>query len=148
MIVLSGTSNSIQATMAGAATTTNPTFFVSYTEVNAATPLLLGSNASGSLNGATPVAMLTGNASYQSKVSQVDIYNADTVVQTITVSILVSASTFILYTSQLQPGYSLHYADNATGFYVTNSAGSVIQSSGTSSPNVQSFLNSRESSLD
>ena len=139
MLILSGTSNSIQAVMAGAATTTEPTYFVSYTQVNAATPSLTGSNASGSLNGATPVSMLTGSASYQSKVSQVDIYNADTVVQTITVQILVSAATFVLYTATLQPGYSLHYVDNANGFYVTNAAGAVIQSSGTSSPNVQVF---------
>ena len=102
MIIINGTANTLEAVMAAGATTTQPSFFVSYVSINNNT-LTTSANTSGSLTGTTPVAMLVGNATNQYKVDQIDIYNLDTVNQTVTVSVLVSATNINLYTAILQP---------------------------------------------
>src|SRR5271157_3758703 len=101
MILLSGTTNSLQVVMGAGATTTQPTYFLSYSEINASTGVLIGSNAQGAANGTTPVNMLTGNASYQSKINQIDIFNADSVVQVITVQVLVGATPYQLFSASV-----------------------------------------------
>jgi hypothetical protein len=122
MIILSGVANSLQAKMSGAAATNQPTFFVDYVEVAASVPTLLAANASGSLNGTTLVSLLVGSASYQTKISQIEIYNTDTAPVTVTVSVLVTATSFNLYTATIPVSGALHYTES-TGFYTTDANG-------------------------
>jgi len=141
MILLNGTSNALEAVMGTAATTTEPTYFISYVSVNG-NVLNQAYNASGNLNGTSQVAMLTGVSTAQYKVDQLDIYNADTVNQTIKVNVLVSATNINLYVATLVPGGSLHYDTGSNGFYVTNAAGAITQITSSTSPNVQVFSSS------
>jgi hypothetical protein len=99
MILLTGSAQKLTAVMNAAATSTQPLYYVSYVDMNG-TYLVQGNYASGSLNGTTPVNMVTGTTD-QFKIAQVDIFNSDTVVQTITVSVLVSATTQKLYQATL-----------------------------------------------
>lgn len=115
MITLNGTSQSFQAVMGSAATTTNPVYSVSYTDVNL-TVLVTSNTTAGSLNGTTPVTILSGTTD-QLNVKTVSIFNSDTVQQIITVQKNISSALYNLVKYTLNPGDSIHY-DEGHGWIV------------------------------
>jgi hypothetical protein len=116
MITINGTTQSLQAVMNAAATTTNPTFTLTYVDVNL-TSLVQANTATGSLNGTTPVTLLSGTTD-QLSIKSLTIFNNDTVQQIITVSKNVSSSLFGMYKYALNPGDSLHF-DEGRGWYTS-----------------------------
>jgi hypothetical protein len=115
MIILNGTTQSFQAVMGAAAATTNPTYSVSYVDVNL-TSLVTANTTAGSLNGTTPVTLLAGTTD-QLNVKTVSIFNADTVQQTITVQKNISSSLYSIVKYTINPGDSIHY-DEGHGWIV------------------------------
>jgi hypothetical protein len=128
MIILNGTTQSFQAVMGAAAATTNPTFSVSYVDVNL-TSLVTSNTTDGSLNGTTPVTILAGTTD-QLNVKTVSIFNADTIQQIITVYKNISSSLYSLVKYTLNPGDSIHY-DEGHGWTIAafNSAANVVGNS-------------------
>jgi hypothetical protein len=117
MIILNGSSQILQAVMGAAATTTEPSYSISYVDVIGAS-LQTGNATVGVLNGTSNVNMLTGSSTDQYSVKSLSIFNQDTVAQTVTVQKSVSSTIYPLYKETLNPGDSLHYDDGA-GWYVT-----------------------------
>jgi hypothetical protein len=98
----------IQALDDAGATTTEPTFVVSYADTNGST-LTLATNV-GSLNGTTPVDLIGAPASgSQRAVSEISIYNADSVQHTVTIRLLDSATPYIIGKFVVPPSYTLFY---------------------------------------
>jgi hypothetical protein len=120
MILLNGTTNSLQAFMGGAAATHQPNFLVSYVDINL-TSLQTTNNSLGFLNGATAVDLLSGTTD-QLKVNQLSIFNTDTVPQTVTVQLAISFTPYVLYQAVLGVGESLHY-EEGKGFYSVDANG-------------------------
>lgn len=83
-LVLDATNKTIVAVMSGAAATTNPAYVVSYADNNGTT--FTEGAQSGSLNGTTPVTIVSAPASgYRRTIKQIWIENADTAAITTTV---------------------------------------------------------------
>lgn len=136
MLIISGSGQILQAVQAGATTTSNPSFFLSYTTLNMAA-MVQANNASGALNGVTPVTLLAGTSN-QLLIKQIDVFNSDTVAQTITVNVSVSAAIKNLYQATLQPGDSLHYLDGP-GWFTTKANGSLGIGPSNNNVNIQVF---------
>lgn len=120
--VLSG-GDSITAVMSGAITTTNPTYGISYYDINT----LSNKSGVGSLNGVTAVTLLTGNTPLT--VTSVVICNVDTVAQVVTVKNVSGGTGYTLAVITLQPNDTLTMAE--AGFRVTDSSGQVKSGGGT-----------------
>src|SRR5580693_5876296 len=128
MISINGTTQSIQAVMGMAATTTNPVFSVTYVDVNL-TALVQANTNAGSLNGTTPVAILSGTSD-QLSIKSCSIFNSDTVQQVITVQRNNSSTLFNLVKYTLNPGDSIHYeSGNGWSLKAFNSPASIIGAS-------------------
>lgn len=125
MIVINGTTQSLQAVQSNATVTTNPVFSISYVDVNL-TALVQANTNQGSLNGTTAATILTGTTD-QLNIKTIAIFNSDTVQQTITVQKNVSSTLYNLVKYSLNPGDSLHY-DEGRGWNVLafNSPASIV----------------------
>jgi len=119
--VILNTTDSIQAFLAGAITTTQPDYVVSWTAM-VDTVLSKPDNATGTLNSTTPVTLAAAPASGQRLVRTIAIYNRDTASATVTVVLDVSGTDRYLYKATLATGESLHYG-GAGSWYVANAAG-------------------------
>jgi len=91
-LILDAVTKSISCVMSGAATTTNPDFTAHYSD-STATTFTEGAN-DGTLNGATPVTLVTSPAaSTQRIIKSIIIQNRDTAAVTITVNYISSGGT-------------------------------------------------------
>jgi len=120
-VILDATNKSIRAYMGGAAATTNPAFATSYVD-HTSTTFAAAAN-DGALNGATPVTLVAApGASTQRQVKYLNVYNLDTVAQTVTVELLNNATQRTLVKVVLEVGDQLIFSD-AAGWVVLNSSG-------------------------
>lgn len=119
MIRLDTTSRKLQAVMAGAKTTTEPQSVVSFYDESDAGMRTKGATKLANLNDTTDVDICAApQQSYVRCIDFVEIYNADTVTQTVSVKIDESATDYILVKQVLAAGETLHYEDKE-GWYVT-----------------------------
>lgn len=110
MLILDATTTKIQASMAGAVTTTNPDYFASYVDVTTTT--FTSAQSNGALNGVTQVDMIAApSASTQRQVKYISIFNRDSVSQTITVVVDVSGTDRTIYRGALLSNEMLQYVD-------------------------------------
>lgn len=84
-MILNGTGDNLQAFMSGAAATTNPSYFITYADINSTTSALTPDSAGGALNGVTDVNLLTGASGEKRMVKNLAICNVDTADVTVTV---------------------------------------------------------------
>jgi hypothetical protein len=111
--------------MSAAVTTTAPVYHISYSASNGGIP----ASSTGTLNGTTPVTALNNTTSGLSYVvTGIQIYNNDTVNQTITVNKIVSSSTFTCKRITLFPGYTASF--NQDGWQVTDTYGNLQTNTG------------------
>jgi len=133
MIRIDGASETLQAVMLEAVTTTNPSFWASWNTFNSAA-YISGSGAGGILNGVTAVALMTGVASRQLTCIGFNVYNQDTVSHTVKIQIN-DGSVRLLYQCVLQVGESLTYGED--GFKVTNTSGYFLSTLAAAGSNTQ-----------
>ncbi len=125
MMILDATNKSITAVLDAAAASTNQDYVCSYADIT--TSAFTPGNSNGTLNGATPVTIVSSPASStQRQVKEICIYNTDTISHNITINYVDNASTRKLLTWLLNPGDSLNYTDER-GFFVLNSSGAPVQ---------------------
>jgi hypothetical protein len=120
---LNGTTESLTIVMSGAAASINPTYLVKQSEGNGA-PL----DAVGTLNGATAVVPLTGEAGPTKVVDSIIITNSDTAAVTITINKKISSTSYPLIKNlPLAVGSVLTF--DGTGYRVTDITGGTITTS-------------------
>lgn len=110
MILLDATTKSLELVLAGAITTSQLPYTVSYVELDATFAIAAASEGDGTSNNTTAVTVVAAPAS--GKVRQVKyltVYNADTVAATVTVRINNNATMRILVKTTLQVGDTLQY---------------------------------------
>lgn len=124
MIALTGT-NFLEALMAGAEATTNPTFYVSYAVTDSLQDFASITPGSGSLSGATPVTLVAapGGGDLRHDVRDIVIHNGDTQANTVTLQVDVSATKFIVWSGDIPIG-GFARLENSTGrIVIYNSVG-------------------------
>jgi hypothetical protein len=110
MLILDATTDSLQAVLGSAVTTTEPSFYASYVDVTTST-YVPGENH-GATTGTTDVELVAAPAaSTQRQVKFLTVYNRDTASVTVTIKLDVSATDTILYRAVLAPNEILQYAD-------------------------------------
>jgi hypothetical protein len=114
-MIISQSTDTLQIKLGAAMTSANMDIAVSYRDVTATTfehkRLLTNSN------GTTDVDILTAPASsHQYIVDTISIYNADTVLQNVTVKYDVSGAEKIIYKGDITAGGALYYNNDATGW--------------------------------
>jgi hypothetical protein len=120
MILLNGTQDILQAYMGANAITSQPSFFVSYVDLDEVV-LMTTANSNGQIPGTSPVALLSGTTD-QLKVGQLSIFNSDTVANSFIVQMNVSGTPLIIFQAVLDVGESLHY-EEGTGWYTVTAEG-------------------------
>lgn len=129
MIVLNGTTESLQAVLSTSVATTQPTAVTSYAD----TPGTGAGDNAIALNGTTPVTIAAAPASATQRVVRyLSIYNGDSAAVTVTINKTVSAVNFPLVKVRLLSGYTLTYTGNS-GWQVTDANG-VLQSGNSATP--------------
>lgn len=124
MISLDATTKKLQIILAGAVTTTELPFVATYVDVTTTT--YVPGEQDGTSNGGTAVDVVASPAaSTQRQVKFLSVYNADTVVATVTVRYNNNATTRKLVVAALPVGYTLTYVDGE-GWKVTDTAGSTV----------------------
>jgi len=120
---LSATTDAIQAVQGAAATTTNCTYNVAYQDwTSSGLDFTTITGDSGSLNGTTDATIVPApSGSNKRQVTEINIYNADTVPQIITVLRDISATNRILCKTQLAAGATLFWSKE-TGWTVLSSS--------------------------
>ena len=102
MVILDSTAKSLIAYMAGAHTTTQPTFVTAWLDTDGTTDTE-GSTV-GSFNDASNVTLCAAPASNHRRIiKSISIYNADTVSQTISIGMLVTATVYLLLAPTVVP---------------------------------------------
>lgn len=107
-MILDGNSQTLQVALSSAIAGTNPTYWVSWTQLAAAT-MDNGNGQGGTLNGASTVNVLDGAANKQLKVDELAVFNSDTVPVTATVKVSAGTTTGTLYQAYLGTNWSLQY---------------------------------------
>ena len=120
---LSATTDAIQAVQGAAATTTNCTYNVAYQDwTSSGLDFTTITGASGDLNGMTDATIVAApSGSNKRQVTEINIYNADTIVQTVTVLRDVSATNKILCKAQLAVGATLFWSKE-TGWTILSAS--------------------------
>src|SRR5688572_11056916 len=103
MIAVLSVGESLTSVMSGAAATTNPTYAALWRESLASLP----NQPVGSLSGATAVTIVSAPTHSQRLVELLQIFNSDSAAVTITVSKVVSGTSYTLAKATLQAGDSL-----------------------------------------
>mgnify|MGYP003598678107 CR=1 FL=1 len=120
-IYLDATNQSLEAYMGGAASSTNPTYVVSWQDVTSSGMTIPQSSTNGSLNGATDVTILAApGASTTRQVAHINIYNADDSIVNIYVQKDVGGTEYGLIAVQLNPGNTLEWSRDG-GWNIINS---------------------------
>lgn len=121
-IYLEGTTQSLEAYLGGAITTTNPTYAISYQDITSSGMTIPQSTSNGSLNGVTDVTILSAPAASTTRqVAYLNIYNADDAVATVYIQIDISGTERLLFSSTLNPGQSMEWT-RETGMRVFESS--------------------------
>lgn len=118
---LSGTTESVTIVMSGAVTTTAPNYSLTWNSSGAEDT----TNVAGALNGVTAVVPLTGPDSGQTRnISDIVIYNADTVAVTVTVNKKVSTTSYPLLKQSIAPSQTMTWnAKTGVQLSATTAAG-------------------------
>jgi hypothetical protein len=109
MINLDASTKSIEILLAGAITTSQLPITASYIDINASLEATAMPEADTQTNGATAVTAVAGPSSGSRKVSDISVFNADTVAATVTVRLNNNGTFRILCKVTLAVGDSLHY---------------------------------------
>lgn len=126
MIVLDATTKSLELVLAGAITTTQPTYVSAFVDVT--TTAYTPGQSDGATNSTTGVtAVAAPAASTQRQVKLLTVYNGDTVAATVTVRYNNNATLRTLVKVALPVGYTLVYTDGE-GFRVIDTNGAVVSS--------------------
>lgn len=128
MIILSQTTDILEVKMGGAKTTNEAQCFTSWRDITTTSfsPDKLPVNT----NGSTPVSVAgSPAASTQRVVDLLNIYNADTVTQTITVQFNANGTRYVMISASLATGESLVYQEGS-GWSHLNASGAPIISTG------------------
>lgn len=124
MIVLNGTAESIVAVLAAAVATAQPVAEAAYADTPAAATV---AGASTALNSATAATIVAAPASgFQRAVRSLSIYNRDTATVTVTVSKVVSGTTYPLAKVGLLPGQTLCMVDGVWRIGDTGAAAAAV----------------------
>jgi hypothetical protein len=134
MIILSATTDSLQAVLTTARTTNDMQCLVSYRDIT--TETYLPGRSVATTNGTTAVSIVPAPASStQRAVDFISIHNADTVVKTISISFVHSGGSITLWRGVLNPGERLEYTDkNGWAAYTVNGSVKTSQTAGTVNP--------------
>lgn len=128
MIAVLNPSDSITAAMSGAAAATNPTYMVDWQEANGE-----GFNqATSQLDGATAVTLVPAPTASQRYVSRLHIYNGDTAAVTVTITKIVSGTSYTVLTYTIGVGAVLRWT--ADGIDIL--AATVVTGAGAATANV------------
>lgn len=147
MIRLDLTTRKLQVVMAGAKTTTEPSCTVSFYEENRDGNRTKGQTQISILNDTSDVdACAAPQQNFVRNIDSVDVYNADTVSQTITVKIDESGTDTILVKAVLAAGATLHHGDSP-GWYVTPTGNSAIAGTTTNDSAAAGYIGEFVSSL-
>lgn len=120
-MLLFGPSDSLTAVLSGAATTTDPTYYVAYG----------GVAVNGSTSGATAVTLVPApTTGYPRKLDALSIYNVDTAAVTLTLARVVSGTSYTLAKVTLQVGDRL-WMDANGNIVVIDTSGQLKQSNST-----------------
>jgi hypothetical protein len=122
MIALTGT-GFLEALMAGAAATTDPTFYTSYGVTDAQQDFARIAPANGSLNGATPVTLVAAPVGPELRhdVRDLTIFNVDTQTNTLTLRVDIGGAKHNLWTGDVTAGGFVRL-ENSTGRVVIYSS--------------------------
>ena len=121
MIILDGSAQVFQAVLAGAVSSDQPEFQVSYGKLNADS-LDSYLTAHGELNSTTDVALVSGVVSRQIGIKSITVFNRDDAQVIITFKKDISATDRFLYRVVLEVNESVHY-ESARGWYVSSASG-------------------------
>lgn len=147
MIRLDSTTRSLQAVMAGAKTTTEPSAMVAFFFQNDKGEETKGGVKISTLNDTSDVTIASApQQNYVTCIDTVEIYNADTVSQTITVKIDDGGTDTILIKAVLAAGSTLHYGESP-GWYITPSGSSAIPGTVTNDSATAGYVGEFVSSL-
>jgi hypothetical protein len=121
MNILDTVNKSIRAYMGAAATTNQPIFVCSYADHTSST-FVPGAN-DGTLNGTTPVTLVAAPAgSTQRQIKYINIWNNDTVSQSVTIELLSTSAQRTLFRCTLDPGSAVTFTEGI-GWVVFNNQG-------------------------
>lgn len=122
MIAITKSTTVLQAVLAAVPATKQPVFTAAYADNGQSTSV---GSAQGSLNGVTPVTVVSGPASgSQRVVGTLTLYNADTASVMVTLQVFDGTTAFPVITVKLAPGYTLSMTRD--GFKVTDGQGAEI----------------------
>lgn len=117
--MLYASTTAIQALLAGSPATTQPTYSVFWVDTSANGLIFTPTEAHGSLNGTSAVAIVSDDNTVQRAVKTIAIYNADTAAVTLTIR---HGTGQLILKVTLAVGDTLHYEDGR-GWYVSDSSG-------------------------
>lgn len=127
MIILDATSESLEILLAGAVTTTQAPFTVSYADHNAATPSFTPGSSDGVTNNTTAVTLVAAPAaSTQRQVKRINVYNDDTAAMMVTVRLNNGGTFRKIAVITILPGERIEYEDSV-GFRVFDASGAIKQ---------------------
>ena len=134
MIILSATTDKLQAVLTAAKTANDMQCLVSYRDIT--TDTYLPGRSVSTTNGVTAVDILASpSASTQRAVDFISIHNADTVVKTISITFVHSGGAITLWSGVLNPGERLEYTDkNGWAAHTVNGSVKTSQTAGTVNP--------------
>lgn len=125
MIILDSTTESLEILLAGAVTTTQAPFSVSYADHNASVPSFTPGSSDGQTNGTTAVTLASAPASgVQRQIKRINIYNADSAAMTVTIRLNNGGTLRTILSVTLQTGERIEYEDSE-GFRVFTVTGAV-----------------------
>lgn len=121
MIILKNTTDTLKVTLGGAVATTEPSWYVAWTDTT--TTSYGPNNSSGATSGATPVVITAAPAaSTQRTIKYISVNNLDSAGVTVTISYFDNATEIVLCSLPLNSGDRLEYTDTV-GFRVITAAG-------------------------
>ena len=134
MIILSATTDKLQAILTAAKTANDMQCLVSYRDIT--TDTYLPGRSVSTTNGVTAVDILASPAaSTQRVVDFISIYNADTATKKLTISFIHAGGAAIIWAGTLATGERLEYTDkNGWSVYTINGSVKISQVTGTVSP--------------
>ena len=122
MILLDTTTRKLQVVLSAAKTTNDCPWVTAYVDITT-TAAGIGASSNGVSNGLTSVDIVgVPGGSTTRKILEISLYNADTVLITLTINYNDNGTTRVLWYGSLNVGDTLHYCDEQ-GFYVMDSGG-------------------------
>lgn len=139
MIILSNTTDSLQANLANPATSIQPRCFASYREITSSS-ITPARNVT-SLNGTTPVNIVgSPSASNQRVIDYISIFNSDVTTVTVTLLYNANSTTYNLVVATLEKNERLEYQEGC-GFSVYSADGTRKENNNIVSPTLENTIN-------